>query len=218
MNANYSAAKLSHWSSTDAGSTMFLTEYKQKEVVVSNAGYATLFLGQATYIPANVEVYAVTEVANGYVKMELVEGVLPANSGVILKNEGSYTFKTAAKDAAAIEGNLLLGTVENTYVEGEAYVLGKDGEGAGFFKATLNKNAAGETGTTHFLNNANKAYLPATAGTSLVLRFNFGGTTAIESVVTGLDTNAAIYDLSGRRVEKAVKGIYIQNGKKIIVK
>ena len=68
-----------------------------------------------------------------------------------------------------------------------------------------------------WLNNGFKAYLPKT-GKSATLRFNFGGTTAIESVVTGLDTNAAIYDLSGRRVEKAVKGIYIQNGKKIIVK
>lgn len=205
------------WTDNDNGSSLLLTEYKETEVAVSAAGYATLYLGQATYIPADVEVYAVTEVANGYVKMELVEGVLPANTGVILKNAGSYTFKTAGA-TGSVEGNLLLGSVENTYVEGEAYVLGKDGEGAGFFKATLNKNEAGETGSTHFLNNANKAYLPATAGASLVLRFNFGGTTAIESVVNGIDANAAIYDLSGRRVEKAVKGIYIQNGKKIIVK
>ena len=220
LNANYGAAKLSHWGSTDAGSTFFLTEYNQKEVEVSNADYATLFLGQATYIPAGVEVYAVTEVANGYVKMELVEGVLPANSGVILKNEGSYTFKTAAKDAAAIEGNLLLGTVENTYVEGLAYVLGKDGDEVGLFKAALNKDANGNVGTTHFLNNANKAYLPVADAPQATLRFNFGGTTAIESVLNnGVDANAPIYDLSGRRVMNAVKGgIYIQNGKKFIVK
>jgi hypothetical protein len=52
-----------------------------------------------------------------------------------------------------------------------------------------------------------------------VLRFNFGGnTTAIESVVNGLDANAPIYDLSGRRVKVATKGIYIQNGKKFMVK
>ena len=223
LNANYGAAKLSHWDSTDAGSTFFLTEYNETDVTVTAADYATLFLGHSAYIPAGVEVYAVTEVANGYVKMELVEGVLPANSGVILKNEGSYTFKTAAKDAAAIEGNLLLGTVENTYVEGLAYVLGKDGDEVGLFKAALNKDADGNVGTTHFLNNANKAYLPASAVTTLAatLRFNFGGnTTAIESVLNnGVDANAPIYDLSGRRVMNAVKGgIYIQNGKKFIVK
>ena len=215
LNAQGSA--VASWDDNDNGSTFMLTEYVETPVEVSAADYATLYLGQATYIPEGVEVYAVTEVANGYVKMDLVEGVLPANTGVILKNAGTYTFKTAGA-TGSVEGNLLLGSVENTYVEGEAYVLGKDGEGAGFFAAKLNKNEAGEEGTTHFLNNANKAYLPVVSGASLVLRFNFGGTTAIESVVNGVDANAAIYDLSGRRVEKAVKGIYIQNGKKIIVK
>ena len=70
---------------------------------------------------------------------------------------------------------------------------------------------------TAFLNNGFKAYLPKT-GAAQALRFNFGGTTAIESVVNGINANAAIYDLSGRRVEKATKGIYIVNGKKMIVK
>ena len=78
-----------------------------------------------------------------------------------------------------------------------------------------------ETGTC-FLNNAGKAYLPASAITTTqgVLRFNFGGTTAIESVLNNsTDANAPIYDLSGRRVMNTVKGgIYIQNGKKFIVK
>ena len=58
-----------------------------------------------------------------------------------------------------------------------------------------------------------------------VFRFWDGG--PIETVGIGSVTNddnvndgqnGAIYDLSGRRVEKAVKGIYIQNGKKVYVK
>jgi hypothetical protein len=45
-----------------------------------------------------------------------------------------------------------------------------------------------------------------------------GEPTAIESVVTG-NSNSVIYDLSGRRVLSTVKGgLYIQNGKKFIVK
>jgi hypothetical protein len=70
------------------------------------------------------------------------------------------------------------------------------------------------------LNNGFKAYLPKT-GVAPTLRFNFGGnTTEIESVLNnGVDANAPIYDLSGRRVNNAVKGgIYIKNGKKFIVK
>ena len=224
LNANHTSGKLSHWASRDAGSTMFLTQYSETQVTVSDADHATLFLGQSTYIPEGVEVYTVTETANGYVKTALVEGaILPANTGVILKNAGQHTFKLAAKDGVAtLEGNLLLGTTTNAYVEGEAYVLGKDEVGAGFFKVALNKNAEGTAGTTHFLNNANKAYLPASvvATSAHTLRFNFGGTTAIESVLNnGVNANAPIYDLSGRRVMNAVKGgIYIQNGKKFIVK
>lgn len=224
LNANHTAGKLSHWGSADAGSTMFLTQYTETSVTVSEADYATLYLGQSTYVPVGVEIYTVTETTNGYVKTELVEGtILPANTGVILKNAGQYTFKAAAKDGVAtLEGNLLLGSTTNTYVEGAAYVLGKDTEGVGFFKVTLNKSAEGGEGDTHFLNNANKAYLPATAVPAGVkaLRFNIGGTTAIESVLNnGVNANAPIYDLSGRRVMNALKGgIYIQNGKKFIVK
>ena len=69
------------------------------------------------------------------------------------------------------------------------------------------------------MNNGFKAYLPKT-GLAATLRFNFGGnTTAIESVLIGADANAPIYDLSGRRVNNAVKGgIYIVNGKKVYIK
>lgn len=42
--------------------------------------------------------------------------------------------------------------------------------------------------------------------------------TAIESVETATEKNNAIYDLTGRRVDNPVKGIYIINGKKVLVK
>jgi hypothetical protein len=63
-------------------------------------------------------------------------------------------------------------------------------------------------------------YVPTPSAAS-AFKFRFeDGTTAIESVLNnGADANAPIYDLSGRRVMNAVKGgIYIQNGKKFIVK
>ena len=73
---------------------------------------------------------------------------------------------------------------------------------------------------TKFYNAGHKAYWYIPAGTQTA-GFRFGGnTTAIESVVApSFDANAPIYDLSGRRVVNAVKGgLYIQNGKKFIVK
>ncbi|MEE0805168.1 MAG: hypothetical protein U0L77_07075 [Prevotellamassilia sp.] len=207
--------KVNYWD-TEKNVTWYLIPATELDVTVTEAGYATLNLPFDVTLPNTVKAYAVETVEGGYASL-VDKTDIPANQGAILEGAGTHTLTIAAA-SSDWTNNKLVGTNVNTYVAGEAYVLGKDGEGAGFFKAALNKNEAGEEGTTHFLNNANKAYLPATAGASLVLRFNFGGTTAIESVVNGIDANAAIYDLSGRRVEKAVKGIYIQNGKKIIVK
>ena len=218
LNANYSAGKLAHWHSTDAGSTMFLTEYNEDEVVVSEtAGYATLYLGYTTYIPKGVEVYAITGINGAWATMTAVEGVLPANTGVILKNAGNYTFKGAAANGS-VEGNLLCGSVEDTYVAGAAYVLANGENGVGLYKAELNKNAEGNAGDTHFKNNAKKAYLPDTASAGVrFLSFGFGDNeTAIENIEGAEVENAVVYDLAGRRVQKAQKGLYIVNGKKVI--
>ena len=202
------------WTDNDNGSSLLLTEYKETEVAVSAAGYATLYLGQATYIPADVEVYAVTGIEGGWATMTAVEGVLPANTGVILKNAGTYTFKTAAA-TGSVEGNLLRGSVEDTYVEGEAYVLANGTKGVGLYKAKLNKDETGDEGNTHFLNNANKAYLPVAVAGARFLGFDFGTETGIGEVETESE-NAVIFDLAGRRVQGAQKGIFIVNGKKVI--
>lgn len=217
VHANYDAGKLSHWSTTDAASTMFLTAYKETEVIVSPAGYGTLYLDYTAYIPEGVRVYTVNSIEDGRCIMTPVEDVLPAYTGVVLSKEGVYTFKAAAS-MSVVQGNLLLGSVENVYIEGDAYVLSYlDGE-VGFNKVVLNKGANGEPGNTHFLNNANKAYLPAPSGASLVLRLNFGETTAVEPVPNN-GVNAPVFDLYGRRVTNEVKGgVYIQNGKKVVVR
>ena len=217
LNANYGASKLSHWSSTDAGSTFFLTEYEEAEVSVSDVDWATMYLGYAVYIPEGVNAYTVTGVEGGYVTLTQLEGVIPANTGVLLENAGEYTFKKAAKDPAAVAENLLRGSVANTYVEGTAYVLSAK-NGVGLYKATLNKNAEGGEGDTHFLNNAGKAYLVLPTESEAPAMFSLGrgeGTTAIDNVQLTND-NVVIYDLAGRRVEKMEKGIYIVNGKKVV--
>ena len=138
--------------------------------------------------------------------------------------QGTYEFKYSAEDAADVSANILKGTVKDEYIEGKAYVLGNK-NGIGFYQAELNKNATGNDGTTHFKNNAYKSYLlatdiPATLSRSAGFRFSFGGTTVIEEVeVENEKVNEAIYDLAGRRLNEITKpGIYIINGKKVIVK
>ena len=220
-NGNYMNAQsgfVKQWSANDAGSTITLIDYEEQAVSVSEAGWATMYLGYQAYIPEGVNVYAVTGVEDGYVTKSLIEGVIPANTGVLLENAGNYTFKRAAKNVAALEGNLLNGSVENTYVEGTAYVLADGDNGVGMYLAVLNKDAEGNDGETHFLNNAGKAYmvLPAASETVAFFGFDWAGTTGIEKVE--VENTGVIYDLTGRQVNAVERGIYIINGKKVLVK
>ena len=196
--------------SAHGGTQMSATAVTSYGVKVGETTYATFYAPKAVTIPENIEAFAVTATNDGSATLTNIENTIPANTGVILKatEAGVYNF-AVAEEVEEVE-NLLEGTVIATMVDGPAYVLGNV-DGIGFYNAQLTENK--------FLNNGYKAYLPKTVQAQ-VLRFNFGGTTAIESVLNnGADANTPIYDLSGRRVMNAVKGgIYIQNGKKFIVK
>ena len=200
------------------------------DLTVSNAGYATLYLDYAAQIPEGVSVYTAKEVDGDLLKMELVEGVLPANTGVVVKaSAGTYTFTYSDTYAPEISDNLFKGSATYEYVDvastQTAFVLSKvDGE-VGMYPAKLTDG--------HFLNNANKAYLLLTTklgvsdeeldtsvgGAQLSLRFDFGGTTGVDKVQTESGADAVIYDLCGRKVNKATTpGFYIINNKKVWVK
>ena len=227
-NGNYLNAQdgvVAHWWDNDNGSSFFLDEYNETEITVSDVEWATMYLNVPVYIPEGVIAYIVTGAANGYVTKELLEGTIPANTGVLLENAGTFTFKRSAAsgtDVATTTGNLLNGSVEDTYVEGTAYVLANDSElGVGMYKAELNKDAEGNEGTTHFLNNAGKAYmvLPTASETVAFYGLDWDGTTGISEVTTENGNVKAIYDLTGRRVENiTAPGIYVVNGKKVLVK
>lgn len=192
---------------------------------VGSTGWATLSLGLDTKIPSGLNCYAISSVANETATLTAISEVLPAHTSVIVKGEPNtdYTFEYLDGYLGAYgECNMLEGSIANTYIAGDAYVLANGNNGVGLYKATLNKDAEGKTGTTHFLNNANKAYLPVSALTaeqrSNGFRLHIGGTTSIQNSEFNIQDSAIIYDLQGRRVEKMEKGIYIVNGKKVIVK
>ena len=196
--------------------TWVAEEKESYTLSVTDAGYATLFLDFAAAIPEDVEAYAVTAVNTGYVTLKQVEGVLPVNTGVIVKaDEGNYNFVASTKTPAVVKGNFLEGTVAATEINVEAYVLWNvDGE-ACFCKAKMTDGV--------WLNNANKAYLPASAANgaaSYSFRFE-DGTTGISEVKGESGEVKAIFDLTGRKLKGEngnLKGIYIINGKKVLVK
>jgi hypothetical protein len=174
-------------------------------------------------VPEGIEAYVVSSYSDKSASMQLLEdNVIPANTGVILKlqegaNAGSYQFNIAEEDIEQVN-NMLRGTATNTYIEGSAYVLSIQDGVVGFYKAMLNKDANGNAGNTHFLNNAGKAYLPMDGHNVRCLVFDFGTETGIIETENGnvKIENSAVYDLAGRRVQNAQKGIFIVNGKKVV--
>ena len=199
---------------------------------ISNAGYATFFTPAEVTIPENVNAYyiAADGINGDYVTLTEIENVIPANTAVILEGEaGEYTFNVSETNAAAVSGNLLKGTVINTNIIGQAYVLGVVEGETGLYKTQMSTVQLSSTSgsASVFLNNAYKAYLPASAVPAAAngaasFSFRHGeGTTGVEEVKTENGNVKTIYDLTGRKLKGEngnLKGVYIINGKKVLVK
>lgn len=176
------------------------------EATIGSTGYSTLFVADYDLnIPEGVKAY--TGVVMGeWVSLTEVKGKIPAGTAVILKGAvGNYQFYMTT-GAMAVGDNDLMGITEAIEADGTQYVLAEKDGVVGFYQA--------EVGTTI---PAGKAYIEYTGASVKGFAINFDSETAIETPTTdnGQQTTG-IYDLSGRRVEKATKGMYIINGKKVL--
>ena len=195
-------------------------------LVVSAAGYATYF--------NSTEAFTMPAGATGYVwfegKIELAYNPaadVPAKEPLVIKaTAGNYPlwFTSSTKVTWKSDGmNALEGTdVETPITDDDAYYFYGLSLNASSDLASVGFYWMNPTGAA-FTNGAHKAYLKlaknTSAGSQAVNGFPFNGTTTgIEQIEAGADAKNAIYDLSGRRVNKAAKGIYILNGKKVLVK
>lgn len=155
--------------------------------------------------------------STGTLDMTAVEGVVPARAGVVIKSDNkaaSIVLTANAKSTAtALTGNQLVGTTEEIAFSEltDKLVFGVTTQNhVGFY-------AAGGSAALP----ANRAYLPTSVlGGNNAVAMNFGGNvTGINVVVKADKANAAIYDLTGRRVTRTVKGgLYIQNGSKFVAR
>ena len=198
---------------------LILEDVTELPVAVTAAGYATFFAPVAVTVPSGVTAHTVTINGDWATLTAIKGGVIPANTGVVLQGEAN-TYNFAVTNTTATVDSDLTGTAAATYITADAYVLGYiNEEGApaevGFGKAVTEGQAEGT-----FLNNSHKAYLPASkanGAASYSFRFE-GGTTGVEEVKTENGEVKAIYDLTGRQVNAVERGIYIINGKKVLVK
>lgn len=211
---------LSFWTGgADEGSGIFVDPALPEITfnTLNNKNYATYYLPFAAKAPEGVTAYAGT-INNGNVQLtEYANGVIPANKGVVLVSDTKTTATFTLADASGVteQKNDLTGVLTDTELSSvesfdQVRIFSKKDNVAGFYKPNSNITTLA----------ANKAYImvPANEG-ALVLNFAGGEVTGInQATINATEANAPIYDLTGRRVAKAVKGIYVKNGKKFIVK
>ena len=202
--------------------------FKMEEVAypaatcVNAVGNITGIEGISTYsapypvvVPTGYQAWYVNKgITNDAVSLVEVNGAVPANEGVLLTGAAAdaITLLPATTEAiATIEGNKLGNTAgaAKDLEYGKDYILTNGADGVAFYPISSSDLTVA----------ANKAYLhtEGAAAPSLVLSFG-DDTDAIKGIETVNGQNAPVYDLQGRRVQKAVKGLYIQGGKKFMVK
>ena len=184
-----------------------IEEVETLPVTISEIGYTTLFTPVALEIPAGVDAYTAT-INGDKLALNDIKNTIPANTGVVITgNAGCYDFAITTTDKTATSD--LKGSIAATYFEeaGNYYSLSEVNNIAAFYK---------ENGS-RFLNNSHSAYIYNADSAVEAYYFNIDST-AVENVEIEND-KAEIYDLAGRKIEKIkAKGIYIINGKAVLVK
>ena len=177
------------------------------ELTVGEPGYATLSWPVAVdFSGTGLKASVATGVENGFVQRAEVTSV-PAETPVIIEAAaGPYKLKTIAEDPAAPATNILLGTAAAAYTAtSSTFALANKTDGVGFYRCKEGVEIP-----------KYKAYIED-AG-SAAEGFLFEETTGI-STIDAQEADAESYTLSGVRVNQPTqKGIYIVNGKKVVVK
>lgn len=186
------------------------------EVALNTLGsksYATTYLPFGVFAVKDAKAYSAATPADGKTVMTEVTS-FAKETGILLVSDNAEAKAVltigdmeGAASSSALQGTLLAKDI--TDAQTKYLVFGKN-------KAEETEVGFYEPTTTTIP--ANRAFFMDATGSSIAL--NFDNVTAINNVATdNANANAPIFDLSGRRVVKAVKGgLYIQNGKKYIVK
>lgn len=188
-------------------------------VEIGETGYATLYYSYLNLkAPAGVEAFAAQPANEKQIALvPIEENIIPAGTGVILRGkQGTYQFEIVDDEDLISEPiSDLLGTDRETYIAEENYkyymltTKGGDPSTVGFYYQT-------EDGAS--INNAaHKCYLKVAAANA-PMSFTFFDPTGINEVTSTIENND-VYSISGVRMNNTKqKGIYIINGKKVVVK
>lgn len=213
LNAETAIKYFGTTSSTDAQFDYIWIEKTDvpQTVTIGADGFASFSSAKALdFTGTTIKAYVATAAADGVVTMSRVNKV-PANTGLIIQGT-TASVPVVDGEAETISTNLLKpGTGANVAASTEGtyhYVFAKQSDKFGFYNLTDAKKV--EKG---------KAYLETTTALAAEARLVFvDETTGIANVNSQMNDVKSVFNLNGQRVEKAQKGLFIVNGKKVLVK
>ena len=183
---------------------------------IGAGGYGSFSWPRDVVFGDDVEVFTASDyTGNGSLHLNpIADGKVPAGTGVIIKGDASTIVnpETTKETVEAVTGNSLGETSSAPYEAGsDVFALTTRGGKAGFYPVS-----AGVVIPQY------KAYLtyvaPAT-GESTAKFISFGDTATSIDALDMAEEEGDIYTLGGQKVQKTtMKGVYIKNGKKVVVK
>lgn len=193
---------------------ILLEKVTSEDVAVSAIKFATYVPTCNVVAPADVKVYTakVNEAKSAVVLTEVSAGSVIAKGTPVLvgAEEGSYTFAASADEATTVADNDLKAATADTKGDGATIYALVEQDGKAVF-APLKEGVAVSLGHAYL-------ELPAASATRFY-SIQFGGeTTGINEVNAAAKADGAYYTLQGVKTSKAAKGIYIHNGKKVVIK
>lgn len=183
-----------------------------EKVSITDAGFATFAASYPVDYSANGMVAYAVKYADGKLTYNKIEGIVPANTAVLLKGDAKdYTLTAAEGEPATVDTDLKVADGTKTGAN-NIYCLANKNNGVGFYQVANTVTIP-----------ANKAYLeigtPVTTPAKYYSIGIGGNTTGIQAIQqNGVKADGIMYSLSGQRVGANYKGIVICNGKKMIKK
>lgn len=180
---------------------------------VTDAQWGTFVAPFATEMPKGVVAYTVKTVNEGSVSLEAIaDGHVAANTPVVVYSKAAVSKDFSGEITSYEEvGSPLVGVFQQTYVANGTYILqNHDGKVAFYYV---------DTTVAQPWIAASRCYLSIPTGSAKVLEFDVDDATGIKAISDNADSQeSAVYDLQGRQVAQPVKGLYIVNGKKVVIK
>lgn len=181
-----------------------------EKVSITDAGFATFAASYPVDYSVNGMVAYAVKYADGKLTYNKIEGIVSANTAVLLKGDAKdYTLTAAEGEPATVDTDLKVADGTKTGAN-NIYCLANKNNGVGFYQVSSSVTIP-----------ANKAYLEINTPTpAKYYSIGIGGnTTGIQAIQqNGVKADGIMYSLSGQKVGANYKGIVICNGKKMIKK